>query len=193
MENCSATRPMLYSKSLIPRRSTSNYFLSNLTPLLLIIGTCLGTQPIRPGSQSPRVGHRLDRQALVVSPPYPFPFPPNNTHDPLRSNYSDPNFSSTSKSPRHAPFGLSLGRGGRLSEESEDEDEDKEAVDAVRSRMMTACSSTQDIDFLFSIESLGPLDARGRGDSLSTNLSATTASSSSLRTCTTLRCPSFHK
>src|SRR5258708_19906274 len=54
--------------------------------------------------------------------------------------------------------------------------------------MITGDASTQDIDFPFSIdvpvedESPGLSDVRGRGDSLSTNLSATTASTSSLRT-----------
>lgn len=102
------------------------------------------------------------------------------------------NLSSSGKNSRHAPFGSSPGRDGRLSEESEDEDEDEEeeeyGIDAVRSRMMSGDPSTQDMDFPFSIdvpvedESPGLIDARGRGDSLSTNLSATTASSSGLRT-----------
>ena len=106
--------------------------------------------------------------------------------------YSDLNVSSTSKSPHRAPFGLSPGRDGRLSEESEDEEEEEEyeeyGVGAIRSRMMSADPSTQDMDLPFSIDvpvggdSLGSIDARGRGDSLSTNLSATTASSASLRT-----------
>ncbi|KAI0288105.1 hypothetical protein BC826DRAFT_709111 [Russula brevipes] len=107
----------------------------------------------------------------------------------LRFNSSEPNISSGGKSPRRAALGSSPGPDGRLSEESEDEDEDEEyGVDAVRSHMMTVDVSTQDMDFPFSIdvpaedESPGLSDARGRGDSLSTNLSATTASTSSLRT-----------
>ncbi|KAI0282072.1 hypothetical protein BC826DRAFT_1110928 [Russula brevipes] len=114
----------------------------------------------------------------------------------LRFNSSEPNISSGGKSPRRAALGSSPGPDGRLSEESEDEDEDEEyGVDAVRSHMMTVDVSTQDMDFPFSIdvpaedESPGLSDARGRGDSLSTNLSATTAStSSSVRP---LHCPSF--
>jgi hypothetical protein len=96
---------------------------------------------------------------------------------------------SRGKSPRRAALGSSPGHDGRLSEESEDEDEDEEyGIEAVRSRMMTGGVSTQDIDFPFSIdvpvedELPGLSDVRGRGDSLSTNLSATTASTSSLRT-----------
>jgi hypothetical protein len=107
----------------------------------------------------------------------------------LRFNSSEPNVSSRGKSPRRTPLGSSPGHDGRLSEESEDEDEDEEyGIEAVRSRMMTGDASTQDIDFPFSIdvpvedESPGLSDVRGRGDSLSTNLSATTASTASLRT-----------
>jgi len=109
----------------------------------------------------------------------------------LRFNSSEPNVSSRGKSPRRTPLGSSPGHDGRLSEESEDEDEDEDeeyGIEAVRSRMMTGDASTQDIDFPFSIdvpvedESPGPGDVRGRGDSLSTNLSATTASTASLRT-----------
>ncbi len=107
----------------------------------------------------------------------------------LRFNSSEPNVSSRGKSPRRVPLGSSPGHDGRLSEESEDEDEDEEyGIEAVRSRMITGDASTQDIDFPFSIdvpvedESPGLSDVRGRGDSLSTNLSATTASTSSLRT-----------
>jgi hypothetical protein len=107
----------------------------------------------------------------------------------LRFNSSEPNVSSRGKSPRRTPLGSSPGHDGRLSEESEDEDEDEEyGIEAVRSRMMTGDASTQDIDFPFSIdvpvedESPGLNDVRGRGDSLSTNLSATTASTASLRT-----------
>ena len=61
-------------------------------------------------------------------------------------------------------------------------------VDAVRSRMVAGDSSTQDMDFRFSLdvpvedEALEFGDMRGRGDSLSTTLSATTVSSASLRT-----------
>jgi hypothetical protein len=93
---------------------------------------------------------------------------------------------SRGKSPCRTPLGSSPGHDGRLSEESEDEDEEY-GIEAVRSRMMTG-ASTQDIDFPFSIdvpvedESLGLSDVRGLGDSLSTNLSATTASTASLRT-----------
>ena len=107
----------------------------------------------------------------------------------LRFNSSEPNVSSRGKSPRRTPLGSSPGHDGRLSEESEYEDEDEEyGIEAVRSRMMTGDASTQDIDFPFSIdvpvedESPGLSDVRGRGDSLSTNLSATTASTASLRT-----------
>ncbi|KAF8482483.1 hypothetical protein DFH94DRAFT_680556 [Russula ochroleuca] len=105
----------------------------------------------------------------------------------LRFNSSEPNVSSRGKSPRRAALGSSPGHDGRLSEESEDEDEEY-GIEAVRSRMMTGEASTQDIDFPFSIdvpvedELPGLSDVRGRGDSLSTNLSATTASTSSLRT-----------
>ena len=110
---------------------------------------------------------------------------------PLRFNSSEPNVSSRGKSPRRVALGSSPGHDGRLSEESEDEDEDEDeeyGIEAVRSRMMTGGASTQDIDFPFSIdvpvedELPGLSDVRGRGDSLSTNLSATTASTSSLRT-----------
>jgi hypothetical protein len=109
----------------------------------------------------------------------------------LRFNASEPNVSSRGKSPRRAALGSSPGHDGRLSEESEDEDEDEDeeyGIEAVRSRMMTGDASTQDIDFPFIIdvpvedELPGFSDVRGRGDSLSTNLSATTASTSSLRT-----------
>lgn len=107
----------------------------------------------------------------------------------LRLNSSEPNVSSRGKSPRRTPLGSSPGQDGRLSEESEDEDEDEEyGIEAVRSRMMTGDASTQDIDFPFSIdvpvedELSGLGDVRGRGDSLSTNLSATTTSTASLRT-----------
>ena len=107
----------------------------------------------------------------------------------LRFNSSEPNVSSRGKSPRRAALGSSPGHDGRLSEESEDEDEDEEyGIEAVRSRMMAGHVSAQDIDFPFSIdvpvedELPGLSDVRGRGDSLSTNLSATTASTSSLRT-----------
>jgi hypothetical protein len=107
----------------------------------------------------------------------------------LRFNSSEPNVSSRGKSPRRTPLGSSPGHDGRLSEESEDEDEDEEyGIEAVRSRMITGDASTQDIDFPFSIdvpvedELSGLNDVRGRGDSLSTNLSATTASTASLRT-----------
>ena len=105
----------------------------------------------------------------------------------LRFNSSEPNVSSRGKSPRRTPLGSSPGHDGRLSEESEDEDEEY-GIEAVRSRMMTGDASAQDIDFPFSIdvpvedESPGLSDVRGRGDSLSTNLSATTASTASLRT-----------
>ncbi|KAN0106994.1 hypothetical protein V8E52_010596 [Russula decolorans] len=105
----------------------------------------------------------------------------------LRFNSSEPNVSSRGKSPRRTPLGSSPGHDGRLSEESEDEDEEY-GIEAVRSRMMTGDASTQDVDFPFSIdvpvedELSGLGDVRGRGDSLSTNLSATTASTASLRT-----------
>ena len=105
----------------------------------------------------------------------------------LRLNSSEPNVSSRGKSPRRTPLGSSPGHDGRLSEESEDEDEEY-GIEAVRSCMMTHDASTQDIDFPFSIdvpvedESPGLSDVRGRGDSLSTNLSATTASTASLST-----------
>jgi len=105
----------------------------------------------------------------------------------LRFNSSEPNVSSRGKSPRRAPLGSSPGHDGRLSEESEDEDEEY-GIEAVRSRMMSGDASTQDIGFPFSIdvpvedELPGLSDVRGRGDSLSTNLSATTASTASLRT-----------
>jgi hypothetical protein len=107
----------------------------------------------------------------------------------LRFNSSEPNVSSRGKSPRRTPLGSSPGHDGRLSEESEDEDEDEEyGIEAVRSRIMAGDASTQDIGFPFSIdvpvedESPGLSDIRGRGDSLSTNLSATTASTASLST-----------
>jgi hypothetical protein len=107
----------------------------------------------------------------------------------LRFNSSEPNVSSGGKSYHRAALGSSPGPDGRLSEESEDEDEDEEyGIDAVRSRMMAGDVSTQDMDFPFSIDvpvedELSELsDVRGRGDSLSTNLSGTTASTSSLRT-----------
>ena len=105
----------------------------------------------------------------------------------LRFNSSEPNVSSRGKSPRRTPLGSSPGHDGRLSEESEDEDEEY-GIEAVRSCMMSGDPSTQDIDFPFSIdvpvedESPGLGDVRGRGDSLSTNLSATTASTASLST-----------
>ena len=106
----------------------------------------------------------------------------------LRFNSSEPNVASGGKGYHRSTFGSSPGRDGRLSEESEDEDEDEEyGIDAVRSVMM-ADVSTQDMDFPFSIdvpvedESSDPSDVRARGDSLSTNLSATTTSTSSLRT-----------
>ncbi|KAI0296519.1 hypothetical protein B0F90DRAFT_1819949 [Multifurca ochricompacta] len=109
----------------------------------------------------------------------------------LRFDSSESNISSGSrgKSPCHAAFSSSPGHDGRLSEESEDEDEDEEyGVEAVRSRMLMGDASAQDMDFPFSIdvpaedESPGLTDSRGRGDSLSTTLSATTASTLSLRT-----------
>jgi hypothetical protein len=84
------------------------------------------------------------------------------------------------------PSGSSPGYDGCLSEESEGEDEEY-GIEAVCSRMMTGDASTQDIDFPFSIdvpvedELPGLSDVRGRGDSLSTNLSATAASTASLR------------
>ena len=105
----------------------------------------------------------------------------------LRFNSSEPNVSSRAKSPRRTPLGSSPGHDGRLSEESEDEDEEY-GIEAVRSRMMAGDASAQDIDFPFSIdvpvedELPGLNDVRGRGDSLSTNLSATTASTASLST-----------
>ena len=111
---------------------------------------------------------------------------PQNSRS-LRFNSSEPNVSSRGKSPRRTPLGSSPGNDGRLSEESEDEDEEY-GIEAVRSRMIAGDASTQDIDFPFSIdvpvedESPGLNDVRGRGDSLSTNLSATTASTASLRT-----------
>ena len=111
---------------------------------------------------------------------------PQNSRS-LRFNSSEPNVSSRGKSPRRTPLGSSPGQDGRLSEESEDEDEEY-GIEAVRSRMMAGDSSAQDIDFPFSIdvpvedEPPGLNDVRGRGDSLSTNLSATTASTASLRT-----------
>jgi len=107
----------------------------------------------------------------------------------LRFNSSEPNVSSGGKGYHRSTLGSSPGPDGRLSEESEDEEEDEEyGIDAVRSVMMAGDASTQDMDFPFSIdvpvedESSEPSDMRGRGDSLSTNLSATTASTSSLRT-----------
>jgi len=106
----------------------------------------------------------------------------------LRFNSSEPNVSSGGKGYHRSTLGSSPGPDGRLSEESEDEEEDEEyGIDAVRSVMMAGDASTQDMDFPFSIdvpvedESSEPSDVRGRGDSLSTNLSATTASTSSLR------------
>lgn len=105
----------------------------------------------------------------------------------LRFNSSEPNVSSRGKSPRRTPLGSSPGHDGRLSEESEDEDEEY-GIEAVRSHIMTGDASTQDIGFPFSIDvpvedgSPGLSDIRGRGDSLSTNLSATTASTASLTT-----------
>ena len=107
----------------------------------------------------------------------------------LRFNSSEPNVSSGGKGYHRSTLGSSPGPDGRLSEESEDEDEDEEyGIDAVRSVMMTGDASAQGMDFPFSIdvpvedESSEPSDGRGRGDSLSTNLSATTASTLSPRT-----------
>ncbi|KAF8267949.1 hypothetical protein EI94DRAFT_1801072 [Lactarius quietus] len=103
----------------------------------------------------------------VSRPPQPF--------HPLHSRSSEPNVSSKSrgKSPGRSPFSTSPGQDGRLSEESEDEDEDEDeeyGVDAPR------CSSS-------SRDEAGEFgDMRGRGDSLSTTLSATTVSTASLRT-----------
>ena len=122
--------------------------------------------------------------------------PPHSSRSP-RFNSSESTVSSGGKSPRRAALGQSPGPDGRLSEESEDDDDDDEeeeeeeeeyGTDAVRSHMMSGDASTQDMDLPFSIgvpvmtELLGLSDVRGRGDSLSTNLSATTASTSSLRT-----------
>ncbi|KAH9986761.1 hypothetical protein BJV74DRAFT_844134 [Russula compacta] len=114
--------------------------------------------------------------------------PPQSSRS-LRFNSSESTVPFGGKSPRRAALGQSPGPDGRLSEESEDEDEEEEyGADAVRSHMMSGDASTQDMDLPFSIgvpveaELLGLSDVRGRGDSLSTNLSATTASTSSLRT-----------
>jgi hypothetical protein len=68
----------------------------------------------------------------------------------------------------------------------------------VRSSMMAGDASTQDMGFPFSIDvpvegELSELgDVRGRGDSLCTNLSATTASTSSLRTPSALPSEDVH-
>ncbi|KAI9442672.1 hypothetical protein H4582DRAFT_1930052 [Lactarius indigo] len=136
------------------------------------------------GPRSTSIGGSVPPVSISVSRP---PQPSRSLH----SRSSEPNVSSGSggKSPGRAPFGTSPGHDGRLSEESEDEDEDEEyGVDAVRSRMIAGDSSTQDMDFPFSLDvpvedeasELG--DVRGRGDSLSTTLSATTVSTASLRT-----------
>ena len=106
------------------------------------------------------------------------------------SHHSELNVSiSVSRSPGRASVGTSLGRDGHLGEESGDEDEDEEyGIDAVRSPMVSGDSPTQDMDFPFSLdvpvedEAHEHSDARGRGDSLSTTLSATTVSTASLRT-----------
>ena len=153
-----------------------------------------GSPPVRPGirsnggsyGSSNSTGSSVYPASISVSrPPQPFRS--------LHSRSSEPNVSSASrgKSPGRSPFGTSPGHDGRLSEESEDEDEDEDeeyGVDAVRSRMVAGDSSTQDMDFPFSldvpVEDEAPEfgDMRGRGDSLSTTLSATTVSSASLRT-----------
>ena len=165
--------------------------LSSSPPVLALELNGLGLEgsPVRPGIRSSAgsfgssngTGNNVPPVSISVSrPPQPF-------HS-LHSRSSEPNVSAGSrgKSPGRAPFGTSPGHDGRLSEESEDEDEDEEyGVDAVRSRMVT---STQDMDFPFSldvpVEDDAPEfgDMRGRGDSLSTTLSATTVSSASLRT-----------
>lgn len=154
-----------------------------------------GSPSVRPGiihsdggsfGSSTGTGSSVPPVSISVSRP---PQPSRSLH----SRSSEPNVSSDSqgKSPRRTPFGTSPGRDGRLSEESEDEDEDEDeeyGIDAVRSRMVAGDSSTQDMDFPFSLDvpvedevpELG--DARGRGDSLSTTLSATTVSTASLRT-----------
>ncbi len=157
-----------------------------------------GSPPVRPGiirsnggsfGSNTSMGGSVPPVSISVSRP---PQPPQPSHS-LHSRSSEPNVSSGSrgKSPGRAPFDTSPGRDGRLSEESEDEDEDEDeeyGVDAVRSRMIAGDSSTQDMDFPFSLDvpvedevpELG--DVRGRGDSLSTTLSATTVSTASLRT-----------
>ncbi|KAH9963790.1 hypothetical protein BC827DRAFT_1266137 [Russula dissimulans] len=105
-----------------------------------------------------------------------------NSSQSIRINSSEPNASSVGKSPRRPALGSSPGPEARLSEESEDEEEEEEYG------VMTGVASTQDMDLPFSIDAPvedelpGLGDGRGRGDSLSTNLSATTASTSSLRT-----------
>ncbi|KAH9160638.1 hypothetical protein EDB89DRAFT_382888 [Lactarius sanguifluus] len=154
-----------------------------------------GSPSVRPGiirsnggsfGSSTSTGGSVPPVSISVSRP---PQPPQPSRS-LHSRSSEPNVASGSrgKSPGRAPFGTSPGHDGRLSEESEDEDEDEEyGVDAVRSRMIAGDSSTQDMDFPFSLDvpvdevpELG--DVRGRGDSLSTTLSATTVSTASLRT-----------
>ena len=176
--------------------ATSNTTSSPTSPLssspsvlaLELNGLGLEGSPVRPGIRSSAgsfgssngTGSVPPVSISVSRPPQPFRS--------LHSRSSEPNVAAGSrgKSPGRAPFGTSPGHDGRLSEESEDEDEDEEyGVDAVRSRMVT---STQDMDFPFSldvpVEDDAPEfgDMRGRGDSLSTTLSATTVSTASLRT-----------
>ncbi|KAI0259231.1 hypothetical protein BC834DRAFT_642050 [Gloeopeniophorella convolvens] len=158
-----------------------------------------GSPPVRPGILRSHAGSSASSMSV---PPISIsvsqqPQPPRT----LRFDSSDSNTSAAShgKSPARATFSSSPGRDGRLSEESEDEDDEEDeeyGVDAVRSRMMTCDLSGQSVDFPFSIdvpveddESLGFNDARGRGDSLSTTLSATTASTASLRTPAALPVP----
>ena len=150
-----------------------------------------GSPPVRPGILRSNGGSFGSSTGTGSVPPISISVSrPQLLH---HSHSSEPNVSSGSrgKSPGRAPFGTSPGRDGRLSEESEDEDEDEDeeyGVDAVRSRMVVGDPSTQDVDFPFSLDvpvedevpELG--DVRGRGDSLSTNLSATTVSTASLRT-----------
>ena len=151
-----------------------------------------GSPPVRPSvlrskggsfGSSTSTGSSGPPISISISRPQPL--------DSFHSHSSEPNVSSGSrgKSPGRTPFGTSPARDGRLNEESEDEDEDEEyGIHAVRSRMVAGESSARDMDFPFSLDvpvedevpELG--DARGRGDSLSTTLSATTVSTASLRT-----------
>ena len=151
-----------------------------------------GSPPVRSGIRSNGGSFGSNTGPISSTPPVSISVcRPAQPYRSLHSRSSEPNVSSVSrgKSPGRSPFGTSPGHDGRLSEESEDEDDDEEyGVDAVRSRMVAGDSSTQDMDFPFgidvSVEDEAPefSDMRGRGDSLSTTLSAMTVSTASLRT-----------